>query len=37
MVRRYVFVDVETTGLDSRRDVMIEVAAVAWEDGREVF
>ncbi len=36
MTRRYVFVDVETTGLDNRRDVMIEVAAVAWQDGQEV-
>ncbi len=36
MARRYVFVDVETTGLDNRRDAMIEAAAVAWEAGEEV-
>ncbi|HFC12983.1 MAG TPA: DEAD/DEAH box helicase, partial [Anaerolineae bacterium] len=36
MTKRYVFVDVETTGLDSYRDTMIEVAAVAWQDGKEV-
>lgn len=30
----YVFVDVETTGLNPQRDAIIEVAAIVWRDGK---
>lgn len=29
----YVFLDLETTGLDGRRDAIIEVALIVWRDG----
>lgn len=34
MTHTYVFVDVETTGFDPKRDAIIEVAAVKWQDGQ---
>ena len=39
MERRYAFLDIETTGLNSERDEIIEVAVVIWSDGNieEVF
>ncbi|MGB1252970.1 MAG: exonuclease domain-containing protein, partial [Candidatus Promineifilaceae bacterium] len=36
MTRSYVFVDVETTGLNDKRDRIIEVAAVVWEGGEVI-
>ncbi len=33
MASTYVFIDTETTGLDPRQDVIIEVGAVVWRDG----
>ncbi|MEW5989111.1 MAG: 3'-5' exonuclease, partial [Chloroflexota bacterium] len=36
MPTTYAAVDVETTGLDPQKDVMIEVAAVTFRDGRVI-
>ena len=35
-MKRYIAFDVETTGLDSKKDRMIEVGAVLFEDGHIV-
>jgi DNA polymerase III epsilon subunit-like protein len=35
-LRSFVAIDVETTGFDPERDHLIEVAAVRYEEGREV-
>lgn len=32
----YVFIDLETTGLDPRRDAILEIAAIVWRDGQVV-